>query len=58
MVRPKQTGITVHRDTGSEFKRLRDELGITSDEMLRYMIELYRPRAWFFKLIRKVSKWM
>jgi len=53
-----QTGITVHTDTGSEFRKLRDELGVTSDELLRYMIDLYKPRAWFIKLLNKVLKWM
>ena len=58
MRRKNQTGISVHKDTGSEFRRLREELGVTSDELLRYMIELYRPRAWFFKIFKRVTKWM
>jgi len=58
MRRKNQTGISVNKNTGSEFRRLRDELGVTSDELLRYMIELYRPRTWLFKLFKKATKWM
>ena len=58
MKRENQTGISVHKDTGSEFRKIRDELDITSDELLKQMIVLYKPRVWFFKLLNKAFKWM
>jgi len=58
MRKRNQFSITVHKDTGKEFVRVRDEIGITSDELLAQMIELYRPRAWFFKLLNKAFRWI
>jgi len=58
MKRENQTGITVNKKTGYEFRKIRDELEITSDELLKQMIDVYKPRFWFFKLFNKVLKWM
>jgi len=58
MKKRNQFGITVHKDTGKEFIRIRNEMEITSDELLKQMIELYKPRAWFFRLLNKVFRWI
>jgi len=58
MRRPNQKSLTVHRTTGEEFVRIREEMNVTSDELLKQMIELYKPRAWFFRMLNRVMKWI
>jgi len=58
MKRPKQRNITVHRDTGTKFVQIRDELDMTSDELLNVLLECSRVKLFFIKILSKGFKWI